>query len=506
MVAHFMTRMGWLPTTFLTGSSSMRSVIISIIIQLVWSLMTMSVPPAAQGLVLLAPPASHYGVYNALREELFDFYVDFYHATQAANESIVLIVTGIPHWLDAGSRVELIRRGIPDDVLLARQLDDIWIRDFFPTQISSGSSSNHDDDTVAEFRYYPAYLDAETVRYIDASTQHLLDYLQLPGLTEIFVNDNDSDWNATEVAVQTSTNNNNNIPDDDRRLILDGGGIVVEPESAVAVVTERVLRDNPALVGRPGSGLGPAEECCPADPYNILSQQQPQPQDPYGKFTANEIAVAENRLATLLNLQAVVVVPEEPDVPRLGHVDGIANWLAPGVLALSNFSNPTVYQRYATLLESKFRDTIPSLQIVPFPYAVVDEAFADGFESAQGIYVNFLRTPHALYLPIFDTPVYDQMALTLARQHANRPVYAVNASQVAIMGGSVRCLSQQFWGANADAIVKGVQRQKQREEEAAANHNNSGSGGAANARYSVAHVVLWWTVVIASLFEVTAVG
>ena len=31
----------------------------------------------------------------------------------------------------------------------------------------------------------------------------------------------------------------------------------------------------------------------------------------------------------------VALVPEEPAAPRLGHIDGIANWLAPRTLALS---------------------------------------------------------------------------------------------------------------------------------------------------------------------------
>ena len=116
-----------------------------------------------------------------------------------------------------------------------------------------------------------------------------------------------------------------------------------------AVVTERVIRDNPSLAGRSHlTGLGPAETCCPADPYRILVD------DAYGQFTPAEIAAAEARLETILGMEKVAIVPEEPQVPRLGHIDGIANWLAPTVLALSNFEDATTYQAYVTKLEAKF--------------------------------------------------------------------------------------------------------------------------------------------------------
>jgi len=390
--------------------------------------------PSIAALVLLTPPASHYAVYDWKRADLFDFYRDFYRATQAAGESVVLVVTGIPHFrgLDDGSRAVLGGMGVSDSDMLAFQLDDIWVRDFFPTQINS--------DVVAEFGYAPAYLDVESVGFIKSATQKFLRFIDLPGWTPIKLTGN----------LEGS---------DTSLLVLDGGGIVVESERAWAVVTERILRDNPSLVGRDNfAGLGPSETCCLADPYRILSD------DIYGRFTPSEIAVAESRLEKLLAMNKVAIVPEEPEVPRLGHIDGIANWLAPGVLALSNFSDTTVYESYVDKLRNTFG---ANLTVVPFPYAVSMEIGQDGFESAEGIYVNFLRTKKAIYLPIFDIPE-DDTALAMARAFSDRPVFPVNASEIAIMGGSVHCLSQHYWGDNEEALTATVSLQKQREAEFAA--------------------------------------
>ena len=78
---------------------------------------------------------------------------------------------------------------------------------------------------------------------------------------------------------------------------------------------------------------------------------------------------------------------------------------------------------------------------------------ADGFESAKGIYVNFLRTKHATYVPAFGLPESDAEALRVANAHGDVPAVAVDAGAVAVLGGSVRCLSQHLWDAPADAVV-----------------------------------------------------
>ena len=245
-------------------------------------------------------------------------------------------------------------------------------------------------------------------------------------------------------------------------LVLDGGGIVFDPESGLAIVTERVLRDNPRLAGRSaaggggGGGLGPADRCCPADPYGLLSGA-----DPYGAFTAAELAAGRRNLAQELGLRAVAIVPEEPGAPRLGHVDGIANFLAPDVVALGAFEDAAVYARYErTILDAFAEATVTNnatnvnVTVTPFPYAPTAEVWdVDGFESAKGIYVNFLRTKHATYVPTFGLPESDAAALRVADEYGDVPAVAVDAAAVAVLGGSVRCLAQHLWEAPADAIV-----------------------------------------------------
>jgi len=399
--------------------------------------MTQNMNMNVTSIVLLTPPMQHYGYYDPVRPVLFDFYAAFHAAAASVGQRAVLVANTSPRInVDAGSWHERLERGVPESDLLRGFLDDIWVRDFFPTQLRA--------DYVARFGYAPAYLDRGAVSYIAASTDRAVER-----------------WFGGD-----------DLPDglvvDHADLVLDGGGIVFDPSSGLAIVTERVLRDNPRLVGRSGGGLGPAARCCPADPYGLLpvagegtdsGEGADEGADPYGNFTAAELSQGRRNLARELGLRAVAIVPEEPGAPRLGHVDGIANFLAPNVVALSAFADDAVYARYERIILDAFAfadgdSTNATVTVTPFPYAPTAEVWdVDGFESAKGIYVNFLRTQYATYVPTFGLPEHDAEALRIASAYGDVPAVAVDAGAVAILGGSVRCLSQHLWDAPADVVV-----------------------------------------------------
>ena len=71
------------------------------------------------------------------------------------------------------------------------------------------------------------------------------------------------------------------------------------------------------------------------------------------------------------------------------------------------------------------------------------------------MHVNFARTREAIYLPSFGGPS-DARALALAAAHGDAPPVLVSAESVAIMGGSVRCLSTYVWGDFAEAAAARV--------------------------------------------------
>mmetsp|Transcript_13318 Transcript_13318/g.41152 ORF Transcript_13318/g.41152 Transcript_13318/m.41152 type:complete len:282 (+) Transcript_13318:549-1394(+) len=224
------------------------------------------------------------------------------------------------------------------------------MRDFFVFQLS--------DEILVRFAYDPAYLPKADTYWTDDSAARVARRV----------------WGSSLSFVD---------------VVLDGGSIAWEPSTRRAVVTERVLRDNPSLVGK--ESLGEADRGA-LDPYADAPA-----------ISHEDAAAGAEALADVLNAAlgrddvAVVIVPEEPGAPTLGHVDGIANWLAPSVLALSDFSDAETYEMF----EGRIVDAFPDVDVVPYPYEPVDAAWRDGMASAEGVYVNFARTKNVIYVPVF---------------------------------------------------------------------------------------------------------
>ena len=168
---------------------------------------------------------------------------------------------------------------------------------------------------------------------------------------------------------------------------------VWEPSTRRAVVTERVLRDNPWLVNRTSLSAdgAPPRPTGAAVPYagapaisdaelslgaarleSILSAALVGAEEGSGEYSGADVTVA--------------IVPEEEGAPRLGHIDGVCNWLGPNTIALSNFAAlgaeyVAIYDAYRDKLTAAFGSGVT---IVPFPYYPTLDTWIDGYESAAG--------------------------------------------------------------------------------------------------------------------------
>lgn len=192
-----------------------------------------------------------------------------------------------------------------------------------------------------------------------------------------------------------------------RADLLNDGGNLVEDGEGRAVVSRKFLRDN---------GLSEA--------------------------------AARRAFRALAGLSAVAFI-EADEQGGLEHADGVAAFVAPGVLVANAYPDDPVYE--AQLLAA-LRDGLPGVAVhtIPAPYdgsAIVDPRFG----SACWLYANLLTTRSALYLPAFglaeDAAVARQIAALTPRA-----VVAVRSETVFAMGGGVRCLSWRVTGAAADRL------------------------------------------------------
>ena len=356
----------------------------------------------ARALILLGPPASHYATTMTCAARCTISRGTFRDAASATREPLYAIA-------DAEGRREL-TGGV--DEAIDGVLDDIWMRDFFVFQLA--------DDVLARFAFDPAYLSAEDVRYIEHRAATVA--------ADVFGDD------ALVQLARRARRRRARVGARDEARGRHRARAPRQPAGPRRQGARRARRR-----GRPALGD------ISLDPYAA----RPLSPTPTSRPAPRSARCSPTRSAST---RSRAIVPEEPGAPTLGHVDGVANWLAPSTLALSNFSNATFYALCEARVRAAFGDAVA---VVPFPYEPTDAAWADGFASAEGVYVNFARTQSAIYVPAFGGPA-DARALAIAVAHGDAPPVLAAAASVAIMGGSGRCLSTYVWGDFAEAAAARV--------------------------------------------------
>lgn len=188
---------------------------------------------------------------------------------------------------------------------------------------------------------------------------------------------------------------------------LDGGNFV---HNAVdkAVVTTRIFDDNPGL-------------------------------------TAAEF---EQELFDLAGITAVAYTPEE-EGDTTGHSDGQVMWLDADTLIVNEYDEP-----FRTEMLTPLQAAFPDVTIIELPVDYTEAYFGD-FASACGLHVNSLVTDDLIILPLYGQD-NDAVAHAIIEANTDKTVVPVDASEVCIMGGAVRCLTWYAKGAQADALLSEV--------------------------------------------------
>ncbi|MCP4442596.1 MAG: agmatine deiminase family protein [Aureispira sp.] len=189
-------------------------------------------------------------------------------------------------------------------------------------------------------------------------------------------------------------------------LILDGGNLVDNYKGKI-VVTDRFLEDN------------------------NLSYTQ-----------------GKKELQELLGATEVAIVPND-DPEGLAHVDGMLMFIDDNTIALNKYTEKDFRQDVIDELKTAF----PNIKIIELDTEFDTSVWDENFGSSCGIHTNATVTHNYIYMPIFGSST-DQNAIDLVQQNSSNTVVPIDASNVCFMGGSVRCLSWQVVGSNAEKLIK----------------------------------------------------
>jgi len=158
---------------------------------------------------------------------------------------------------------------------------------------------------------------------------------------------------------------------------------------------------------------------------------------------------AKQQLKTLLNATEVAIL--EPDEEVLAHSDGMVMWSDENTLLVNDYSDDADFR---TSVMDELKASFPDTTIIEVPVQYTENAPGqwEGFESACGVNLNSVLTFRNIYVPVFNMS-HDQQAIDIIQQNTSKNVIAVNAEGVCPMGGSVRCLTWQQTGENAEKLI-----------------------------------------------------
>lgn len=223
---------------------------------------------------------------------------------------------------------------------------DIWVRDFMPVRNRLGQ--------YISFRYEPSYLKDDS----DLRTDF-----------------------KTDIAPRFD------LPVTYSEINLDGGNAVFSPSRERAIISDRLLSENP-------------------------------------EFSENELIC---RLEALLSAEIILIPSLKEDFT--GHADGMVRFVDENTV-IGNRSP------YKNGLEQRIKTTLnrKGISVIDFPY------YSSPGISAEGSYINYLETENDILLPVFGSNS-DKEATEAAKRIFTKKIIPVRLNEIAEDGGALNCIS-----------------------------------------------------------------
>jgi len=167
----------------------------------------------------------------------------------------------------------------------------------------------------------------------------------------------------------------------------------------------------------------------------------------HGKAIITEKVVADNDiprqdltgiLLDVLQVNQIIFIPVETG-DDTGHADGMVRFLNKHTVLANDYSGVDVANSfknrfYETLVDSGF-----DIQLVPYH---PENIKVNGYWSAAGCYINFLQVGEKIFLPTFDDPKNDDMAIKrFGEIFGFSNVIPIPSEEIALGGGVLNCLS-----------------------------------------------------------------
>lgn len=130
-----------------------------------------------------------------------------------------------------------------------------------------------------------------------------------------------------------------------------------------------------------------------------------------------------------------------------GHIDTLARFIRPGVIALMEASDPDdPNKEMLSALKGQLQNMTDSagriLKLVSLPSPGV--VTSDEGEVMPASYLNFIIGNYGVYMPVYGSP-YDQQASAILGKEFSLPVFPLSAKAILTGGGAFHCMSQELF-------------------------------------------------------------
>lgn len=159
----------------------------------------------------------------------------------------------------------------------------------------------------------------------------------------------------------------------------------------------------------------------------------------FHKSVAEDQPQKEAELKHALGTSKVVwLVREQGD--KINHIDGFMQFIGDTLLVSDERFDPYLKGLLLQRLGQVFQ-VLPHIEVRFLP-CVPDESDKSGL-SARGVYVNFLETSRAVFVPQYNLP-QDKEVLAIIRTTTDKPVVGIDCAEVSRYGGAVHCLTREY--------------------------------------------------------------
>lgn len=167
----------------------------------------------------------------------------------------------------------------------------------------------------------------------------------------------------------------------------------------------------------------------------------------FHKTNSAQKEYVEQELKNALGVEEILWLPKQP-YDKIGHIDGyiqfLGDFLIEGIVDYDYITNDSLLNQKGSEILYHY---CKSKKIINDPSEIVSLSCKDNRDNwltAKGLYVNFLETSKAFFLPQFNLPL-DEKALKTLKLYTSKPIIKVDCSKIAEYGGAVHCLTKNYF-------------------------------------------------------------